>query len=158
MLKKAFLVVPIAILTLVIGFDLYMPVLLTLLRRAATMAEVQVRAYTPGTASMAFVAVPNIDVAKKLAGEIVKNKLAACVNIVPQVTSIYEWKGKIQEDSELLLMIKTLTSKVDDLSEFVRKNHPYEVAEVISAPIDNGNPPYLEWLSKVVSGDAEPQK
>lgn len=85
------------------------------------------------------------------------NKLAACVNIVPQITSIYEWKGDIQEDSELLLvsfvlslniifnnllinknylqMIKTKTNLVDKLTDFVRKNHPYEVCEVISTPV-----------------------
>uniref|UniRef100_A0A2C9M549 Uncharacterized protein n=2 Tax=Biomphalaria glabrata TaxID=6526 RepID=A0A2C9M549_BIOGL len=134
-----------------IGSDLYMPLLLSVLRRVVTMAELQTRSYTSGTASMAFVTVPNIEVGKKLAGDIVKNKLAACVNIIPQVTSIYEWEDKIQEDSELILMIKTLTVKIDELSEFVRKNHPYDVAEVISAPIENGNPPYLEWISKVVT-------
>ncbi|KAI8779138.1 protein CutA isoform X2 [Biomphalaria glabrata] len=149
--KAAIIVAPVLFVVLLIGSDLYMPLLLSVLRRVVTMAELQTRSYTSGTASMAFVTVPNIEVGKKLAGDIVKNKLAACVNIIPQVTSIYEWEDKIQEDSELILMIKTLTVKIDELSEFVRKNHPYDVAEVISAPIENGNPPYLEWISKVVT-------
>ncbi|XP_059149250.1 protein CutA homolog isoform X2 [Physella acuta] len=135
-----------------------MPVLFAFLRRIVAMAEGQVRPYTSGAASMAFVSVPNIEVAKKLASDIVKNKLAACVNIIPQVTSVYEWEGKINEDSELLLMIKTMTSKVEELSEFVRKNHPYEVAEVISAQIDKGNPPYLDWISKTVLGETVSEK
>lgn len=91
-----------------------------------------------------------MEVAKKLAHGIISNKLAACVNIIPSVTSVYEWEGKIQEDNELLLMLKTQTGKVDDLSKFVRENHPYSVAEVISTPIENGNLPYLKWIHDTV--------
>ena len=99
---------------------------------------------------MAFVTVPNIEVAKKLSHGLVKNKLAACVNIIPGITSVYEWENEINEDGELLLMIKTSTDKVDDISKFVRENHPYDVAEVISSKIDNGNPPYLKWINDVI--------
>lgn len=93
---------------------------------------------------------PDEQVAKKLAHGIISNKLAACVNIIPRITSIYHWDGKINEDSEVLMMIKTKTSKVDELSIYVRENHPYSVAEVISLPIDNGNPLYLKWLQDSV--------
>ncbi|XP_045765937.1 protein CutA homolog [Maniola jurtina] len=103
--------------------------------------------------SVAYVTVPNKDVGKTIGHGLVKNKLAACVNIVPEVTSIYEWKGEINEDSEALLMIKTRTSQVDKLTEYVRSVHPYEVCEVISLPIKNGNPPYLKWI-----GDTVPEK
>ncbi|CAF4813522.1 unnamed protein product [Pieris macdunnoughi] len=91
--------------------------------------------------SIAYVTVPNTDVGKTIGHGLVKNKLAACVNIIPQITSIYEWKNEINEDNEALLMIKTRTSLVDQLTDFVRSNHPYEVCEVISLPIKNGNPP-----------------
>ncbi|XP_025104792.1 protein CutA homolog isoform X2 [Pomacea canaliculata] len=130
-----------------VGVSLYfMPVLFSFFRRAfTTMAE----PYITGSASMAFVTVPNMEVAKKIAHGLVSQKLVACVNIIPGITSVYEWEGKIEEDSELLLMLKTMTSKVDAVSDFVRKNHPYSVAEVISAKIDNGNPPYLKWISDV---------
>ncbi|TMS23396.1 Protein CutA-like protein [Larimichthys crocea] len=74
----------------------------------------------------------------------------ACVNIVPAIKSIYEWQGKIEEDNEVLLMIKTRSSKVPALAQYVRSNHPYEVAEVISLPIDQGNPPYLKWIGDIV--------
>nr|ACO08785.1 CutA homolog precursor [Oncorhynchus mykiss] len=127
--------------------------MLTLLRtvglRAFSMAS---ETYLSGTHSAAFVTCPNEQVAKDLARGIVEKKLAACVNIVPQITSVYEWQGKVQEDSEVLLMIKTRSSKVASLAEYVRSNHPYEVAEVISLPIEQGNPPYLKWL-----GDAVPE-
>lgn len=68
------------------------------------------------------------------------------MNIIPGITSVYKWEGKINEDSELLLMIKTQSGKVDDLVKFVRENHPYSVPEVISTPIENGNLPYLKWI------------
>ncbi|KAL6441981.1 hypothetical protein ACFW04_002377 [Cataglyphis niger] len=103
-----------------------------------------------GVYSVAYVTVPNDTVAKKIARGLVENKLAACVNIIPQLTSIYEWEGKIQEDPELLLMIKTRTEKVDALTEYVKNNHPYTVCEVISLPIQNGNGDYLKWISEVV--------
>ncbi|KAI3353460.1 hypothetical protein L3Q82_019989 [Scortum barcoo] len=115
--------------------------------RAFSMAS---ETYMSGTHSAAFVTCPNDTVAKDLARGIVERKLAACVNIVPAIKSIYEWQGKIEEDSEVLLMIKTRSSKVPALAEYVRSNHPYEVAEVISLPIDQGNPPYLKWIGDIV--------
>jgi periplasmic divalent cation tolerance protein len=66
--------------------------------------------------------------------------------LIPKVTSIYEWEGKVNEDSEVLMMIKTTTTKVDELAKYVKDNHPYSVAEVISMPIENGNPLYLNWI------------
>ncbi|CAB3239174.1 unnamed protein product [Arctia plantaginis] len=101
--------------------------------------------------SIAYVTVPTIEDGKTIARLLVKNKVAACVNIIPQVTSIYEWKGEMTEDSELLMMIKTKTSEVDRLTELVRSNHPYEVCEVISVPIKNGNLPYLAWIGQQVT-------
>ncbi|KXJ69708.1 hypothetical protein RP20_CCG026054 [Aedes albopictus] len=109
--------------------------------------------YEPGTHSIAYVTTPNANSAKELARKLIEHKLAACVNIIPGLTSIYQWEGKMNEDQEILLMIKTRTSRVDELSKFVRENHPYSVAEVITVPIENGNPPYLDWLSKTVSAE-----
>ncbi|KAK7154696.1 hypothetical protein R3I93_009593 [Phoxinus phoxinus] len=106
--------------------------------------------HSPGTHSAAFVTCPNDAVARELARGIVEKKLAACVNIIPQITSVYVWQGKIEEDTEVLMMIKTRSSKIPALAEYVRSNHPYEVAEVISLPIDQGNPPYLKWIGDVV--------
>ncbi|KAM5287098.1 protein CutA isoform 1-T2 [Hipposideros larvatus] len=105
--------------------------------------------YVPGSVSAAFVTCPNEKVAKEIARAVVEKRLAACVNLIPQITSIYEWKGKIEEDSEVLMMIKTQSSLVPSLTDFVRSVHPYEVAEVIALPVEQGNSPYLHWVRQV---------
>nr|XP_043618222.1 protein CutA 1, chloroplastic [Erigeron canadensis] len=93
-----------------------------------------------------YVTVPNQDAGKKLAASIVKEKLAACVNRVPGVESVYLWQGEIQTDSEELLIIKTRESLLSALTEHVKANHEYDVPEVIALPITGGSIPYLEWL------------
>ncbi|XP_075650515.1 protein CutA, chloroplastic [Castanea sativa] len=93
-----------------------------------------------------YVTVPNKEAGKKLAESIVREKLAACVNRVPGIESVYEWKGEIQTDSEELLIIKTRQSLLEALTEHVKANHEYEVPEVISLPITGGNLQYLEWI------------
>ncbi|XP_052221741.1 protein CutA homolog isoform X2 [Dreissena polymorpha] len=126
----------------------YMSSVIGVLRRSlGSMAS----SYVSGTHSMAFVTVPSMDVGKKLAHGIVQRRLAACVNIIPSVTSVYEWEGKVNEDSELILMIKTSSEKIPDLSKYVRENHPYDCAEVISAKIEDGNEPYLKWIGDTVN-------
>nr|XP_029736228.1 protein CutA homolog [Aedes albopictus]XP_029736230.1 protein CutA homolog [Aedes albopictus] len=114
------------------------------------MANNPQQKYKPGLHSVAYVTTPNEESALKLSRKLVERKLAACVNIVPRVVSIYEWEGKINEHHEILLVIKTRTTRVDELCQFVRENHPYSVAEVVALPIENGNPAYLTWLSKAV--------
>ncbi|KAK7066452.1 hypothetical protein SK128_015447 [Halocaridina rubra] len=130
-------------------FGLLMPIALSVTRRfLSTMASSST--YVAGTHSMAFVTAPSQEVAKKIAGGLVKNKLAACVNIIPNIVSVYEWKEEINEDPEVLMMIKTRTTRLEELTKFVKENHPYDVCEVISAPIAQGNKPYLDWISEIV--------
>jgi len=108
------------------------------------------------TFSMAFVTAPSSDVAKSLAAGLVQAKLAACVNIVPGVISVYEWEDKVNTDPEVLMMIKTRTSRIAELTQFVQKNHPYDVPEVITTSIEGGSVPYLDWLGNTVPDVTKP--
>ncbi|XP_044175706.1 protein CutA homolog [Acropora muricata] len=103
-----------------------------------------------GEYSSAFVTCPNTDVAKKIARGLVQKKIAACVNIIPGITSIYTWEDKVEEDAEVLMMIKTRTNRLGDLTDYVRKEHPYDVPEVISVKLGEGNPAYLQWIRDTV--------
>uniref|UniRef100_A0A453D1S9 Protein CutA, chloroplastic n=1 Tax=Aegilops tauschii subsp. strangulata TaxID=200361 RepID=A0A453D1S9_AEGTS len=93
-----------------------------------------------------YVTVPNREAGKKLSASIISEKLAACVNIVPGIESVYWWEGKVQTDAEELLIIKTRESLLNALTEHVKANHEYDVPEVIALPISGGNLKYLEWL------------
>ncbi|MCM8811813.1 MAG: divalent-cation tolerance protein CutA [Candidatus Omnitrophica bacterium] len=88
--------------------------------------------------------------ASKLAKEILEKKLAACVNIIPSISSIYWWQGKIETSPESLLLIKTLQSQLKPLSDFLKLHHPYEVPELVALPIFWGNQVYLDWLKKSI--------
>lgn len=94
-----------------------------------------------------FVTVPNKKEAEKIAGSLLKHRLAACVNIIPGITSVYRWKGGIEKSKELLLVIKTSKNKTDNLIKLVKKEHPYDIPEIISLPITKGNKDYLRWIS-----------
>lgn len=94
--------------------------------------------------------VPNLQAAKDIAWHVVENKLAACCNIVPGLTSIYSWNNKIQEDSELLLIIKTRIDIISELIEKIQELHPYEIPEIIALPINEGYSKYLNWVNENV--------
>jgi periplasmic divalent cation tolerance protein len=95
----------------------------------------------------ALITVPDRRTGLSLARGLIGRRLAACVNIVPGVRSIYRWKGKVEEASELLLVVKTRRGLLKKLTSFVRENHPYSVPEVVALPVVGGNPDYLAWLS-----------
>uniref|UniRef100_A0A0R3RJ81 Divalent-cation tolerance protein CutA n=1 Tax=Elaeophora elaphi TaxID=1147741 RepID=A0A0R3RJ81_9BILA len=86
--------------------------------------------------SVAYVTVPNSITAQQIAREVVTGKYAACVNIVPTITSIYEWENKLEEDRETLLIIKTKSAALDALKSKVLSMHPYKIAEFIALPVN----------------------
>lgn len=90
---------------------------------------------------------PDADLAAVLARTLVSERLAACVNILPPVTSIYRWRGNVETASEHLLVIKTRVADYADVERRIRELHSYELPEVIAVPIVDGLPPYLAWLN-----------
>jgi len=84
--------------------------------------------------------------ARRIATALVRERLAACVNILPGVTSIYVWKGKVEEGAETLLIVKSRGALSKRLASRVRALHSYAVPEVITLPIASGNPDYLRWI------------
>lgn len=94
-----------------------------------------------------FSTFPNPDKAAEVARTLVTEHLAACVNLVDPVRSIYAWKGEICDDREVLAVIKTTSEKLDAMKARLVELHPYEVPEVIALPIEAGHTPYLDWLA-----------
>lgn len=89
---------------------------------------------------------PDQGVAERIAAALVTERLAACVNILPGVVSVYRWQGQLQRDPELLLVVKTSGRAYPALEARIRQLHPYEVAEIIALPVLRGFPPYLDWI------------
>jgi periplasmic divalent cation tolerance protein len=90
------------------------------------------------------------DQANSIAREIVARRLAACVNIVPGVRSIYRWKGKICKDGELLLVIKTMEGELASIAATIRELHSYELPEILSFRVARGDERFLEWIAGCV--------
>jgi periplasmic divalent cation tolerance protein len=88
--------------------------------------------------------------ARKIATALVERRLAACVNIIPQVTSIYRWQGKVEESGEWLLIVKTTAEAFANVQAAIAQLHSYEVPECIALAIDDGSPNYLKWIGESV--------
>lgn len=86
--------------------------------------------------------------AETIGRALVEERLAACANLIPGVTSIYTWEGKTCESAEVLIEVKTLASRFEALASRVRKIHSYEVPEIVAFPLVEGSRPYLEWVSR----------
>lgn len=94
---------------------------------------------------------PNSEEADKLAHALLENNLAACVNILPNIQSVYQWKGDIVRDKEIILFIKTHQKHYAAIEQTLQKVHPYEVPELIALSLENGLPSYLAWIDSVVA-------
>ena len=97
-----------------------------------------------------FITVPSIEIGKKISRILVEDKLAACVSIVNNVSSVFCWKGKIEEVEEFLLIAKTTDSKKQDLIHKVNELHPYECPEIVFTAIAGGSESYLNWIKDSV--------
>ena len=101
--------------------------------------------------SVVFMTASSHEEAENIAENLVSHKLAACVNILPNMKSFYWWDDKVCKDDELLLVAKIKTSLFKDLEKAVKKLHSYDVPEIILLPIENGSNTYLQWMEKVTT-------
>ena len=121
-----------------------------LLRPCSTMADSRQPGSVPKEADavvVVYVTAPDADVARTLADALVGARLAACVNIVPGLTSLYRWEGKVQADAEVLLIAKTTAGRLAALDAHVREHHPYDMPEVLALPTVGGSAAYLKWVA-----------
>ncbi|RBA24830.1 divalent-cation tolerance protein CutA [Herminiimonas fonticola] len=94
---------------------------------------------------------PNEEAAEQLGRLIVERRLAACVNILPAMRSIYRWEGQLEEANEVAMQIKTTAAHYTELEAVIKAAHPYAVPEIIAIPIVDGLPAYLDWITQETS-------
>jgi periplasmic divalent cation tolerance protein len=100
----------------------------------------------PPDAVVCLVTAP-LDSAHTIAATMIERRLAACVNVVPLVQSVYRWKGKVEHDAEALLVLKTMRPAVPRLDALLREIHPYELFELLALDVVAGSHPYLDWIA-----------
>ena len=97
--------------------------------------------------------VPDRETAHHLAAALVEQRLAACVNLLPQVTSVYEWQGRLEQSEEILLLIKTTKHNYPAVESVLRAKHPYELPEILAVPVEQGLTDYLDWVERCTKTD-----
>mmetsp|Transcript_16669 Transcript_16669/g.31528 ORF Transcript_16669/g.31528 Transcript_16669/m.31528 type:complete len:153 (-) Transcript_16669:314-772(-) len=109
-------------------------------------------------ARIAWITAPNREVAELIGSGLVEGKLAACVSTIPGVQSTYRWRGKLEHDEEILLMVKTQASLIPKIIAFVEEKHPYDSPEVITTKIEEGRQEYLDWVRENTVGEEGEEK
>lgn len=99
---------------------------------------------------LVYVTASSMDEGKRIARTLVEEGLVACANILPGVRSIYRWKGKVCDDEEVFIMMKSRKDLFDRIRNRVKELHSYEVPEIIAFPVTMGSPDYLEWMDEVL--------
>lgn len=97
-----------------------------------------------------LVTCPSRRVAAQLATRLVNARLAACVNIIPGIDSLFWWEGKVDRAREVLLLIKTTATRFESLRRAIARHHPYDVPEILALPIVNAHQPYMRWIASSV--------
>ena len=94
-----------------------------------------------------MVTAPNLNVARRLAALVLKEKLAACANLIPKIESHYWWQGQMESSSEVMITLKTTAASLPRLEQLIINNHPYDTPEVLSLELKEGNGKYLNWIT-----------
>lgn len=97
---------------------------------------------------------PDAEAARALGRHLVEERLAACANVLPGLTSVFRWEGAVEEEAEALVILKTTASRVDELVRRAAELHPYDVPEVLALPVLGGHAPYLDWVLAQTGEDA----
>jgi len=101
---------------------------------------------------LVYINFPNRECARHIGTALIEKQLAACVNIIPEIESIYQWEGEVKTENEVMTIVKTTASRYKQLEKYVLENHPYDVPEVISLPISQGSESYLNWVQDQMEG------
>lgn len=105
----------------------------------------------PNNTQLILCTCPDRDTSEKIAQKLVEDRLAACVNILPGLTSIYTWQDRLETAEEHLLLIKSASGRYPEVEQAIRALHPYDLPEIIALPIAQGLPDYLNWIDTCVS-------
>lgn len=108
-----------------------------------------------GRHRVVWVTVPDLEVGQRIARRVLEARVAACVNIVPGVESHYWWQGRLESSKDLLLMIKTTGSHLEELERLVRAGHPYDTPEFVVLGLEGGSERYLDWIDASVGSGTE---
>ncbi|KAF7656055.1 hypothetical protein LDENG_00047100 [Lucifuga dentata] len=109
--------------------------------------------YMPGHHSILLINSPNEQAAKDIGREIMRKRLAASINILSRTSTMYYWKGELQDTTEILMLLKTKTSKIQKVIDYMRSAHPYANPEVLSFPVERGSLAYMKWMDEVIPDD-----
>ena len=104
---------------------------------------------TANDIQIVFCTVPDSDTGHRIAAQLVEYGLAACVNLITGIDSVYRWKGQLEKASEVLLMIKSRSADYTEVETAISAMHPYELPEIIAVPVSSGLPGYLDWVNNV---------
>ncbi|XP_022048179.1 protein CutA homolog [Acanthochromis polyacanthus] len=109
--------------------------------------------YVPGHHSVLLINSPNEQAARDIGRAIMDRRLAASINILSKTSTMYYWKGEIQDASEILMLVKTKTSRIQQVIDYVRSVHPYANPEVLSFPVEDGSLAYMKWMDEAIPDD-----
>ena len=99
-----------------------------------------------------FTNLPDRASALELARKLIEQRLAACVNVLGEISSVYRWKGEVASENEVALLIKTTSLRFDELAKAIKSMHPYELPEIVAVPVVHGLPAYLDWVAAETQG------